>query len=379
MAWELAGELLKAHHAKMKKQSIANSQDRRDQVSVQKSTSIKLGLDVHADKIVVVRQMDGATPQPAQKFKPELFLQWASKQLDLGEEVWSCYEAGPLGYELHRKLEAMGIHNVVVRPRVLDEEGKGVKTDARDALGLVQNLDRYVQGNRQALSVVRVPTPEEEHQRSWGRLRDELRKERQRLEAKGRGMMLYYGFRASGPWWKARKWSEWSSRLPEFLIKLLEELRPLIETLDQKVREHTRKLELEAPADRPRGFGALSMTTLDREVCDWNRFANRRTVGSYTGLCPGEHSSGNRRHQGSINKHGNPRLRHVLIELAWRVVRFQPNYHALHRWKKVFRDGTGAARKKAIVAIARHLAIDLWRLKTGRAQSAQLGLEVMAS
>ena len=70
-----------------------------------------------------------------------------------------------------------------------------------------------------------------------------------------------------------------------------------------------------------------------------------------------------------MTKHGNPRLRAALVELAWRLVRFQPNYKPVVKWRQILAKGalaTGAARKKAIVAVARQLAVDLWRIKTGR-------------
>src|SRR5215475_2948342 len=86
-----------------------------------KAKSIKLGIDVHAESYRVVRQVDHATPQPAQKFSPEGFLVWVKKQLEQAEEVHSCYEAGPFGYGLHRQLEQMGIHNKVIRPQNWDE------------------------------------------------------------------------------------------------------------------------------------------------------------------------------------------------------------------------------------------------------------------
>ena len=82
----------------------------------------------------VVRQLDNATPQPAQKFTPENFLEWAQKQVGQARKVYSCYEAGPFGYVLHRKLCARGIENVVVRPQNWDELGKRVKTDKTAAL-----------------------------------------------------------------------------------------------------------------------------------------------------------------------------------------------------------------------------------------------------
>jgi transposase len=70
-------------------------------------------------------------------------------------------------------------------------------------------------------------------------------------------------------------------------------------------------------------------------------------------------------------------LRAALVECAWRLVRFQPTYPPVHQRLALLAKGakaTGAQRKKAIVAVARHLAVDLWRLHTGRCTAAQLGL-----
>ena len=88
-----------------------------------KAQTIKLGLDVHLDRYVVVRIIDGGTPQPPQRFQPVEFLLWVAKQLTLAEQVFTCYEAGPFGFSLHRKLEKMGVTNCVVRPRDWDEYG----------------------------------------------------------------------------------------------------------------------------------------------------------------------------------------------------------------------------------------------------------------
>jgi len=124
---------------------------------------------------------------------------------------------------------------------------------------------------------------------------------------------------------------------------------------------------------------------IDREIGDWHRFQNRRQVGSYTGLCPGEYSSGNTRVQSCVTKHGNPRLRAALVETAWRLVRFQPTYKPIVKWRKTLAKGganrtgvlaTGAARKKAIVAVARQLAVDLWRIRTGQVEPEKLGLTI---
>ena len=98
-----------------------------------KAEVILLGIDVHAEKQVVVRQIDGQTPQPAQRFTREELMDWICKQRKLAKEVRTCYEAGPFGYGLHRELEALGVKNLVVRPRNWDEYGQKVKTDKRDA------------------------------------------------------------------------------------------------------------------------------------------------------------------------------------------------------------------------------------------------------
>ena len=134
-----------------------------------------------------------------------------------------------------------------------------------------------------------------------------------------------------------------------------------------------------APADVPVGVGKLTTVVMTREICSWERFSNRRAISSYTGLCPGEHSSGSKRIPGSVTKHGNPRLRAALVECAWRMVRFQPQYPPVKKRLSVLAKGaraTGAQRKKAIVAVARHLAVDLWRVHTGRCTVDQLGLTI---
>jgi transposase len=79
-----------------------------------------------------------------------------------------------------------------------------------------------------------------------------------------------------------------------------------------------------------------------------------------------------------VTKHGNPRLRAALVELAWRLVRFQPTYPPIRKRLSVLAKGaqaTGAARKKAIVAVARQLAVDLWRFHTGQCTTEKLGFQ----
>ena len=360
----------------MNHKSNTNTHTTTQAQSPTKAKCLKLGIDVHADSYRVVRQFDHATPQPAQKFTPQDFLLWAKKQLDQAETVHSCYEAGPFGYGLHRALEALGIHNVVVRPQNWDELHKGVKTDKTDALALVQRLDRYVQGNRRALAVITVPTPEQELARSQSRQREQLLAHRLRLEAQGRSLLLFNGLRVKGRWWQESRWTTLPSQIPVALCELLTVLRDLLLAVQKQLEAATTRLQ-GAARPQPCGVGALTSQVLEREILDWKRFANRRQVASLTGMCPGVRASGLKTRSGPITKHGNRRLRTALIELAWRCVRFQPDYAPLQRWRPVLLNtkATSAAKKKAIVAVGRRLAIDLWRIHTGRSTAQKLKLK----
>lgn len=122
----------------------------------------------------------------------------------------------------------------------------------------------------------------------------------------------------------------------------------------------------------PKGLGALTLSLLDGEVCDWQRFKHRKAIGSYTGCCPSEHSSGSVQRFGHIDRHGNKHVRVLLVEAVWRLLKYQPGWHA--RQKLLPRLLHGASlKKKMAVALARQLAIDLWRWRTGRATAAELG------
>lgn len=350
------------------------------ELAVAKAKTIKLGLDVHLDRYVVVRIVDGGTPQPPQRFQPTEFLLWVAKQLSLAEKVFTCYEAGPLGYVMHRKLEKMGATNYVVRPRDWDEYGKKVKTDKRDAKQLALHLDRYINGNHDTFCVVRVPTPEQEQQRSISRQRETFQREKQRLAAQGRSYALYYGEHLQGEWWGEAVWKTSKRQLPAIVVNLLEPQRRLIGALELELKARTKEVEAAAPEQLPVGLGKLTSQILEREVGDWKRFENRRQVGSYTGLCPSEDSSSTRRFQGSINKHGNRRLRPVLIECMWRLCAFQPEYRLVKKWRcELLNPKTSRARrKKIIVAMARGFSVDWWRVRTGRCQAQELGLKLQA-
>lgn len=339
---------------------------------------IKLGIDIHKKQYVVVRQIDGGAPQSPQKFTPDGFLIWVAKQREQAQRVVSCYEAGCFGFVLHRRLEAMGVENYVVRPRNWDDYGAGVKTDVRDARELCNHLDRFVAGNTRALAPVRVPSAQEERERSLSRQRDTLAKERKRLQNIGTSNGRYYGIELPAQWWKPKVFEGLKADVPEFLIEILAPYQVVLVALDHQLREATAREERTANRLLPVGLGALTASVLDREFVDYTRFTNREAVASYTGLCPGEASSGGKRQQGSINKHGNPRVRHMLLEAVWRMFHFQPDYRPIQQWKeRMCRESFGAAKKKKMaVAIARQFAIDWWRVQTGQMEPESVGLKM---
>ena len=362
----------------MLKKPLHNSKAGVEQAA-SKTQVIKLGLDVHADFIVVVRMLDHSTPQPPQRFTPQKFLAWIPSQLKLAREVHSCYEAGPFGYVLHRKLVELGVRNLVIQPVCLDERHKGVNNDKTDALELCQRLDRRVSGNQRALAVVRVPSPEEEQRRIHSRQREQLKREIKRLAAQGRSLLLSQGFREKGKWWRELRWQKLSQTLPAWLAERLQTFIRLLAALEEEETLLRAQIEAAAPKGLPKGMGAFTLQAVEREVGNWDRFQNRRQVGSYTGLCGGVSSSGQSARLLSITKHGNQRLRTLLVELAWRMVLWQPQCHAVQGWQEQFKQkgsGQASARKKAIVAVARQLAIDLWRWRTGQTTAEKLGWTV---
>ena len=338
---------------------------------------IKIGLDVHARLYVAVAQYDPLLPKAARRLRPEQFVPWVEELLRRGHTVHVEYEACGFGFGLYRQLIAAGAHCYVIGPRKLDEECSRVKTDPRDATTLCQRLSRYLEGNTRELAVIRVPS--QEQARHVSRQRTQLVCHRQKLEAQGRSLLISHALPAPAHWWKEQTFSRLREHLPGWITTRLQMARPALLSLQEQINALTSELEASAPCSLPRGVGKLTSVMLTREICDWHRFNNRRAISSYTGLCPGERTSGSKRVPGSVTKRGNPRVRAALVECAWRMVRFQPHFPPVQKRLAVLAKGSraiGAVRKKAIVAVARRLAVDLWRLHTGRCTAEQLGLKL---
>ncbi len=367
--------------------AMNNKQQEHNPSKSTKVNLIKLSADVHKRDFKISRQIRDQNIQPAQVFKPQEAFDWAVKQLESAQRVVFCYEAGFSGFSLARRLESQGVEPVVMSPQRLDERCKRVNTDKRDSRAIASRLDRFLAGNEEALVKVRIPTEKEEDERALSRQRDQMMKARKQFEAQGRSLLMFKGLACPGHWWRGTE-AAWKQTLekqswPAPVIELLEVYRRMAQAAETEIVALSLRIEKAAqqnlPASLPalpHGFGELSMEILRREVCDWNRFKNRGNVGSFFGMCCAESSSGEQHNQGSITKTGNPRGRHALIELAWRALLFQPDYWVVKKFKPRMDKARARSvmRKKLIVAMARLIAVDLWRLYTGQTTTAKLGL-----
>jgi transposase len=277
-------------------------------------------------------------------------------------------------------MQGMGVEVYVIAPQSWDEQRKGQVNDKLDAAVMCRRLSEYLDGHGKALSVVHIPSRQEEEERAAGRFREQLCREMRRLGAMGRSLLLQREMAVRGRWWRGRTWQMIRQGMPPWVVHQLEIWKELLEQLQKRIEQEERQLRARTAAEPVLfGEGELTHVLLQRELMDPKRFKNARQLGNYFGLCPSEQTSGERRYLGPITKHGNPRLRKMMVELAWRIVHFQPQYVALRRWGPLLQEdkrSSAAARKKAIVAVARRLAVDLWRIASGRKTAQELGLRL---
>ena len=333
--------------------------------------TLKLGLDVHLEFIMAVAQRDHLSPQAPRKFSPPQLVEQVRKWTAQGLQVFCVAESCGFGFTLHRQLVDAGTQSFLITPISLN--GKR-KTDKLDARALCLRLSRWLDGNRDELAPIRIPSEAEQRRRERSRRRRFLSRQIRMLANRGHGQVAEYCHqKLPHRWWGARNWKKLSTGLDPWLLSLLDKLRTLILALEEQLNQLLTELKAGLKDQSiPKGLGELSLATLDGEVCDWNRFHNRKQIGSYTGCCPGEHSSGGKRRLGSIDRMGNGNVRAILVEAVWRFLQWQPQWKAAQKMKIKLTAGT-AMKKKTVVALARQLAVDLWRWRTGRCSMDELG------
>jgi transposase len=288
--------------------------------------------------------------------------------------VHSCYEAGRDGFWLHRWLIEQGIENIVVDSASIEvnRRQRRAKTDHLDGAKLLTMLMRYHAGERRVWSVVHVPTPEAEDARRAHRELQRLSAEHTAHRNRIGSLLVLQGVRVKnigGRGWQ-RWWQEHRAKLgPSLRAEIEREMARLalvkaqIKAIEEEQHEqvaaglHPQVAQLE----RLRAIGLASAWVLSKELFGWRAFRNRREVAGSLGLAPTPYNSGESQTEQGIAKAGNKRARWLLVELAWSWLRYQPN-SAMSKWfNERFAHGGKRMRRIGIVALARRLAIALWR------------------
>src|SRR5215831_19091658 len=310
-----------------------------------------------------------------------------SRELGRPVEMISCYEAGYDGFWLHRLLEAHGVRNYVLDPASLlvNRRARRAKTDRIDVERMLRALGRYLRGEPDACSVVRVPSVEQEDARRLHRERHRLIQERVQHVNRIKGLCATQGIYDYEPLRSDRKAQleglrtgdgrALPARLKAEMVRELQRLELVLKMIAQIEAERDAIVKEAAPshphADKIkalaafRSIGAEFATKLVGEVF-YRSFDNRRQVGSYLGLAPSPFSSGATDRDQGISKAGNPKARSTAIELGWMWLRYQPDSTLSIAFRQRVGDRKGRVRRIAIVALARKLLVALWRyLETG--------------
>jgi transposase len=286
----------------------------------------------------------------------------------------SCYEAGRDGWWLHRWLLEHGIDNIVVDSASIEvnRRARRAKTDRLDGDKLLAMLLRHHGGER-VWSVLHEPTLEDEDARRTHRELARLMHERIAHTNRISSLLVLHNLRPriiiGGRDW-AGWWDAHGPQVPPELRAELERESVRLALVKQQIKalEAARRQALEdgkqplvAQLAQLRAIGTKGAWVLVKELFGWRRFANRRELAGCLGLAPTPYDSGASQVEQGISKAGNKRARALLVELAWGWLRLQPA-SALTQWfNRRFAAAGTRMRRVGIVALARRLAIALWR------------------
>jgi transposase len=316
------------------------------------------GIDVHkrsysvtviCEREIVARDTMQASPEGLGGYLKKRFM---------GAQIFSAYEAGFSGFGLHRKLEGYGIHSRVVNAASVEIAANDrVKTDKRDSKKLAEQLSKG------GLRGIYIPSKAEEMKRVLTRTREQIVRHRARVATQIKSKLHYFGLigcgddnkPVSGAYIKRIEQQELPAELKYCLQVLGEQWR----FLTMKLKEIAVKIAEQAEGDEELekvyrsvpGVGSVSSRVLANELGNLAlRFANERALFSFTGLTPGEHSSGEYVRKGHISRQGSARIRKYLTEIAWRTIRKDPALEEIFQ-----RIAKTRGKKRAIVAIARKI------------------------
>jgi len=351
-----------------------------------------IGLDVHKEKISVA-VADQGRRQPRYwgeiENRPEAVKRLLARLSAVGERLRLCYEAGPCGYELYRRIVAAGHDCAVVAPALIPRKpGERIKTNRRDSLSLAR-LDRAGE-----LTPVWVPDAEQEAMRDLSRAREDMKIIDKQLRQRLNGFLLRQGriWSGRGRWTQAHwRWLETQRFDSPYQQIVLEEYVEAVQAAQQRTAELDKQLQEASEswslrtamqaAMALRGVDRTAAITLLTELDDLSRFENPCQLMSYVGLVPSERSSGDRRRQGKLTKAGNAHARRILVECAWayrfparktaliqrraekaplavQAISWQAQKRLCGRFRRL--QARGLSTPKTVTAIARELCGFLW-------------------
>jgi transposase len=277
-------------------------------------------------------------------------------------------ESGTHSLWMTRLLKSLGHEVIVANPskvRAISSSRK--KTDQRDALCLAQ----LVRVDPQLLSPVQPRSEESQQAIAVVRAREGLVKARTMLINQARGMVKSFGFRlpACSSASFARKVQKDDS-LPsslkstlEPLLRVIAEASQEIDRSDEEVKALARRWPVTSRLRQIKGVGALTALVFVLTLGDPLRFAHSRAVGAYLGLVPGSRSSGQSTPQMPITKQGDRLLRRLLVQASHYILGPFGQDSDLRRFGlRLAERGGKSGKKRAVVAVARKLAVVLHRL-----------------
>jgi len=305
----------------------------------------------------------------------------AKEKLGLPPEaaVVSCYEAGRDGFWIDRMLKKQGFRNYVMDPASIEvpRRSRTRKTDRLDAKKLLKLLLRCeLGGERDAFSVVRVPSEVQEAEMRTHREWERLVKERTAHRARIKSLLVLHGIEGGnpakvpieavrdwagqplgGPWVVELKREQQRLHLVEGQLKGIgQQQATALEQASTPALMKAKKL------CRLKAVGQHSSWVLSHECFGWRSFRNRKHLGSFVGLTGTPFDSGETLREQGISKAGSGRVRTTMIELAWGWVRWQPHSPLTHWFiDRYVRRGTSRSKRKGIVALARKLLVALWK------------------
>jgi transposase len=308
----------------------------------------------------------------------------AKKKFKLSENtrVVSCYEIGRDGFWIARKLMSLGItvHVVDSASIEVNRRKRRLKTDRVDGETLLRMLIRYERGEKKLWSVVQPPDENAEDVRRPTRELQRLKKERtghrnrigSLLALEGLALPAGAGFEDELELLRRWNGNPVGDNLKRELCREVVRLRVVEQQIKQLKTAQKQKLKAPQLGEkdayiqhvkalmRLRGLGNSSWV-LVVEFFGWRKFSNGKEVGALAGLTGTPYSSGGSRRDQGISKAGNPRVRALMVELAWCWIRYQPHSKLTKWFEEKYGGGNSRSRRSGIVAVARKLLVVLWR------------------